>query len=89
MINRGREWEFMDNDDNREIAVRNSYEVIINNKDAIELLGDEEGYFIHLPFEPVTKDVCDDMIEYFEEVEEYEKCNKLLKLKELVIMAGD
>ena len=25
----------------------------------------------------------------FEEVEEYEKCNKLVKLKELVIMAGD
>lgn len=29
------------------------------------------------------------MIKYFEEVEEYEKCTKLLKLKELVIMAGD
>lgn len=29
------------------------------------------------------------MIKYFEEVEEYEKCNKLVKLKELVIMAGD
>lgn len=29
------------------------------------------------------------MIEYFEELEEYEKCNKLMKLKELVIIAGD
>ena len=29
------------------------------------------------------------MIEYFEDCEEYEKCNKLMKLKELVIMAGD
>lgn len=29
------------------------------------------------------------MIEYFETQEEYEKCNKLMKLKELVIMAGD
>lgn len=29
------------------------------------------------------------MIKYFEELEEYEKCNKLVKLKELVIMAGD
>jgi hypothetical protein len=29
------------------------------------------------------------MIRYFEELEEYEKCNKLVKLKELVIMAGD
>jgi hypothetical protein len=29
------------------------------------------------------------MIKYFESLEEYEKCNKLLKLKELVLMAGD
>jgi hypothetical protein len=29
------------------------------------------------------------MIEYFERLEEYEKCTKLLKLKELVIMAGN
>lgn len=29
------------------------------------------------------------MIEYFEKLEEYEKCTKLMKLKELVIMAGD
>tara|TARA_B100000900_G_scaffold369853_1_gene347990 strand:- start:241 stop:537 length:297 start_codon:yes stop_codon:yes gene_type:complete len=29
------------------------------------------------------------MVKYFESLEEYEKCNKLMKLKELVIMAGD
>lgn len=29
------------------------------------------------------------LIEYFIELEEYEKCNTLKKLKELVIMAGD
>jgi hypothetical protein len=29
------------------------------------------------------------MIKYFETLEEYEKCDKLMKLKELVIMAGD
>jgi hypothetical protein len=29
------------------------------------------------------------MVEYFETQEEYEKCNKLMKLKELVIMAGN
>jgi hypothetical protein len=31
----------------------------------------------------------DVLILYFEEQEEYEKCDKLLKLKELVEMAGD
>ncbi len=29
------------------------------------------------------------MVRYFESLEEYEKCNKLMKLRELVIMAGD
>ena len=29
------------------------------------------------------------LVQYFEELEEYEKCDKLMKLKELVIMAGD
>jgi hypothetical protein len=29
------------------------------------------------------------LIQFFEEQEEYEKCDKLLKLKELVEMAGD
>jgi len=29
------------------------------------------------------------MVKYFESLEEYEKCNKLMKLRELVIMAGD
>lgn len=29
------------------------------------------------------------MIKYFEDTEEYEKCERLVKLKELVILAGD
>lgn len=29
------------------------------------------------------------MVKYFETHEEYEKCTRLVKLKELVIMAGD
>jgi hypothetical protein len=29
------------------------------------------------------------MVKYFEESEEFEKCIRLIKLKELVIMAGD
>ena len=29
------------------------------------------------------------MIKYFESLEEYEKCNKLMKLRELVMIAGD
>ena len=60
MINNGREWNDMNNYDNLDVAVRNSYEVIINKKDAIELVGEDEGFFIHLPFEPVNKDILID-----------------------------
>lgn len=31
----------------------------------------------------------DILVDYFEELEEYEKCDKLMKLRELVMMAGD
>ena len=31
----------------------------------------------------------DILIKYFEKLEEYEKCDVLMKLKDLVIMAGD
>lgn len=31
----------------------------------------------------------DVLVNYFEGLEEYEKCDKLVKLKELVMMAGD
>ena len=31
----------------------------------------------------------DILVGYFEGLEEYEKCDKLMKLRELVIMAGD
>lgn len=29
------------------------------------------------------------LVKYFEGIEEYEKCDKLMKLKEIVVLAGD
>ena len=37
-----------------DVAHRNSYDVIINNKDAKNLIIRDDGYFIHHPAEPVT-----------------------------------
>jgi hypothetical protein len=34
-------------------------------------------------------DFIDILVEYFEKLEEYEKCDKLMKLRELVMMAGN
>jgi len=62
-----------------DMAFRNSYDVIINDKSAEDLVVSEDGYFIHHPAEPVTKDILEDMREYFSETEEYEKCIKIVK----------
>ena len=57
----------------------NRFVVFQEGKDLIEIphsMG-ERSKFIEL------------LIEYFETLEEYEKCQRLVKLKELVDMAGD
>mgnify|MGYP003647932075 FL=1 len=65
-----------------DLAVRNSYDVIINKKDIIDFIENEEGYFIHMPSEGATIEVLDDMEEYFSGIEEYEKCAKIVKYKQ-------
>ena len=62
-----------------DVAHRNSYDVIINNKDAKNLIIKDYGYFIHHPAEPVTKDVLEDLKMYFSEMEEFEKCIEIMK----------
>lgn len=62
-----------------DVAHRNSYEVIINNMEAKDLVVSDDGYFIHHPAEPITKDILEALKEYFTDVEEYEKCIKIMK----------
>ena len=62
-----------------DVAHRNSYDVIINNKDAKNLIIKDDGEFIHHPAEPVTKDVLEDLKMYFSEMEEFEKCIEIMK----------
>ena len=66
-------------EDNIDIAFRNSYDVIINDEDATLLITKDTGYFIHHPAQPITINILEDMRDYFSEVEEYEKCIKILK----------
>ena len=62
-----------------DMAFRNSYEVIINGKDANLLIKGDVGYFIHHPSKPISKDLLKDMSDYFASEEEYEKCIKIYK----------
>ena len=67
-------------------AYRNAFAVATGKMTVAELLSKSPD-MIFLPFDPsdpaTFKLVVDDMIKYFEENEEYEKCAKLVSIKGL------
>ena len=63
-----------------EECMRNTYEVLTNKQSIEDILSDEpKSMFYGNPFEIKDEDISD-MIEFFENTEEYEKCNELLEL---------
>ena len=58
-------------------AMLNSYRVIIQGLLPEDIISTELGMFAHDPTEPVEKEVIENMLFYFEEEEEYEKCIKI------------
>jgi len=65
-------------------CMHNSYDVITGNKTIDELIDENETpYFLWnvVAGDIAIIDVLDCMIDYFEDLEDYEKCAKLLKLK--------
>jgi len=66
-------------------AYRNAFKVITGAMSIQELLDDAED-MIFLPFDPSVPEtfmmIADDMIQYFEDAEEYEKCSEIMKIKE-------
>ena len=54
-----------------DVAYRNSYYIIINS------IPVEDPYLIHNPGEKLEKSTFNDLLEYFEGMEEYEKCKKI------------
>jgi len=65
-------------------AYRNAFKVI-TGKVSVEQLLEEAEDMIFLPFDPSSPDtfmlIADDMIQYFEDSEEYEKCSEILEIK--------
>jgi len=66
-------------------AYRNAYKVATGKMTIRELLDNAED-MIFLPFDPSSPStfslVVDDIIQYFSDAEEYEKCAELVKLKD-------
>ena len=68
-----------------DIAMRNSYEVLVNGIDEGDFDFSEFIFFAHNPGSRFKKKEIEGMLIYFTEIEEYEKCIKLkekLDLKE-------
>lgn len=79
--------------DDRDSLMRSSYYIITRNftKTVNRFVVFQDGSnIIDVPHGIGQRSkFIDVLIEYFVGLEEYEKCNTLVKLKELVIMAGD
>ena len=72
-------------------AMDNAYEIITKKKTIDDIYYELEADTLNeypLPFDPVTEDgrtddVIDMVIEHFINIEEYEKCAELVKIKEI------
>lgn len=68
-------------------AYENAYQILTGKVQVEEFLlqETESGKVVFLPFDPKEPDtvrlIIDDVIAYFEESEEYEKCSELLDVK--------
>jgi hypothetical protein len=88
-----REMSELSNNMDRDSLMRSSYYQITRNFTKTVnrfIVFKDEDRLIEIPHGIGQRSkFIDLMIKYFENLEEYEKCDKLMKLKELVIMAGD
>ena len=66
-------------------AYRNAYKIAVGKMTVAQLL-DKADEMIFLPFDPSAPEtfsmIVDDIIQYFADTEEYEKCAELVKIKE-------
>lgn len=65
-----------------DVAMRNSYSIILGYKEFDELTGGDMVMFAHDIEEPIGSSIIDFLIEYFEDQEEYEKCQQLINIKD-------
>lgn len=60
------------------IAMLNSYDVLVKKDDVNLFLETDESYFAHDISTLITNDELADMISYWQELEEYERCSGLI-----------
>ena len=66
--------------------MNNTYGVLTNRvsvEDILEMYTGEDAMFYGDPFKATTEDI-DEMVNFFENTEEYEKCSELVEVKKYV-----
>ena len=63
------------------LGMLNSYDIAVYKVPYSELAITENSFFIHDITKPITRDVIDDLMYYFEEEEDYEKCQALMEIR--------
>jgi len=67
---------------NFDLAMYNSYYFITNEKELEEMIVNNKIFFAHdIDYPPSVKDL-EELIKFFEQKDDYEKCIKLNKIKE-------
>lgn len=61
-------------------AMINSLNVLTGHKTVEELIIEDDGFFIFNPEEPVSSKTLDDLLYYFTQMEDYERCIEVKKL---------
>ncbi len=66
------------------VAMLNSYDGLVKKDDVDLFLETDESYFAHDISTLITNDELADMISYWQELEEYERCSDLIKLMTVI-----
>tara|TARA_A100001201_G_scaffold97062_4_gene83762 strand:- start:191 stop:433 length:243 start_codon:yes stop_codon:yes gene_type:complete len=73
--------EMYDEESQVHLGMLNSYDIAVYKVPYSELAITENSFFIHDITKPITRDVIDDLMYYFEVIEDYEKCAQLQKIR--------
>ena len=85
--------DFLEDLEMYEKAMNNAYDIITKKKTVDDIyfdLEDEDYDIYYLPFDPVSEDgrtpaIIDMVIEYYISTEDYQKCEELVKIKDICL----
>tara|TARA_R110000824_G_scaffold1687_6_gene8403 strand:+ start:2439 stop:2681 length:243 start_codon:yes stop_codon:yes gene_type:complete len=65
-----------------DLAMRNSYNIIVGDKKVEDMIINNQVFFAHDIDVGPTSEEMDEIIKYFADIDEFEKCIELKKIKE-------